>query len=235
MSPLSFVKPSAAPPTLNTLLYGPPGTSKSTGASSAPGPILYGNAEGENALKFARRMYGDDKFHEVAITKKADLDALYMHMRNGCDEATFVLDSVGEVYRVLIEEIGGDRPTIQNWGDVNTIIERFVRAIRDLPLNVVLICHEEIVRDEQTGEMLRQPVTGGRKLPAQLMAMVDVVAYTGVIPATDDEPTRYMAQLIAANGRHGKDRSGALGAARPIDLSEWIATAAAATTNTKAA
>lgn len=230
---LSFVSPSAAPPTQNILLYGGPGTGKSTGAASAPGPILYGNAEGPGALRFARSRYDDQKFHEVRITKKADLDAIFLHAREGKgDEKTVVIDTVGEVYRVLLEEIGGDRPTLQQWGDVNVMIERFARAMRDIPLHFILVCHEEIVRDEQTGEMLRQPVTGGRKLPAQLMAMVDTVAYTGVKPATDDEPARYMGQLIAGNGRHGKDRSGALGAAREVDLSEWITTAVAATSTT---
>jgi hypothetical protein len=231
--PLDFVKPSAAEPTQNILLYGGPGTGKSTGAASAPGPILYGNAEGPGALRFARKTYGDEKFHEVRIAKKADLDAIYLHAREEkAPERTVVIDSVGEVYRVLLEEIGGDRPTIQNWGDVNTMIERFARAMRDIDRNVVFICHEEIVRDEQTGEMLRQPITGGRKLPAILMAMVDVVAYTGVVPATDDSPAKFLGQLVAGGGRHGKDRSGALGAVRPLDLSEWIATAAEATTTT---
>lgn len=233
MTPLEFVKPSAVELTQNILLYGGPGTGKSTGAASAPGPILYGNAEGRNALRFARKMHGDDKFHEFTIGRKADLDAIYLHARAaGSEEKTVVIDSVGEVYRVLLEELGGDRPTLQQWGDVNTMIDRFVRAMRDVDVNLVLICHEEVVRDEQTGEMLRQPITGGRKLPAMLMAQVDIVAYTGVIPKTDTEPAKYVAQLVAGNGRHGKDRSGALGASRPVDLTEWIAAAAAATTTT---
>lgn len=227
---LEFVKPSANEPTLNFLLYGGPGTGKSTGAASAPGPILYGNAEGPGALRYARALYGNDKFREVAITKKADLDALFRYAREGHGEKTVVIDTIGEVYRILIEEIGGDKPTIQQWGEVNQIIERMARALRDLHVNVVLVCHEEIVRDEQTGEMLRQPITGGRKLPAQLMAMVDIVAYTGVVPETDTEPAKYMGQLRSGNGRHAKDRSGALGAARALDLTEWIKAAGVAIT-----
>lgn len=229
--PLEFVQPSATEPTLNFLLYGPAGTGKSTGAASAPGPILYGNAEGPNALRFARRTFGDEKFHEFPVKGKADLDAIYLHCRDGCEERTVVLDSIGEVYEKLIHELGGDHPTIQQWGDVNTMVKRFVLAMRDVPVNLVLICHEEIVRDEQTGEMLRQPVTGGRKLPSQLMQIVDVVGYTGVVPATDTEPAKYVAQLIAGNGRHGKDRTGVLGSYRDLNLSEWleVATAPAAT------
>lgn len=223
--PLEFVTPSAATPTLNILLYGPPGTGKTVGAVSAPGPVLVLNAEGENALKKAREIHGDQKIREVTVTGKAKLDEAYLHLRDGKGgEKTVVLDTVGETYRILLEEVGGERPTLQNYGDVNTMIERFVRALRDLSVNVVLVCHEELVADGTTGETMRQPVTGGKKLPAQLMAQVDVVAYAGVV-SHEDGSVEYQAQLVPANGRHAKDRSGRLGTVRKVDVTEWIATA----------
>lgn len=227
MSPLEFVKPSVAEPTLNILLYGPPGTGKSVGAASAPGPVLVLNAEGQGGLRKAREVHGADKVREVAVTGKAVLDEAYLYLRERKGaEKTVVVDTVGEVYRVLLEELGGDRPSLQNYGDVNTTIERFVRALRDLAINVVLVCHEELVTDGTTGETMRQPVTGGKKLPGQLMAQVDVVAYTGVVIHDEGEP-EYVAQVVAAAGRHGKDRSGRLGSVLPVDLSVWVATATA--------
>ena len=58
---------------------------------------------------------------------------------------TVVMDTIGEVYRILFEEISnGKQPTLQNYGDVNTKLERFIRALRDLSVNVVLLAHEEI-------------------------------------------------------------------------------------------
>jgi hypothetical protein len=225
MSPLQFVSPSAMAPTMNILLYGPSGTGKTVGATSAPGPVLVLNAEGPGALRKAREIHGADKVREVAVTGKGVLDEAYLYLREGKGgEKTVVLDTVGETYRILLEEIGGDRPTLQNWGDVNTLLERFVRALRDLPLNVVLVCHEEVVVDGTTGETMRQPVTGGKKLPGLLMAQVDVVAYTGLV-THDDGRVDYEAQLVTAGGRHGKDRSGRLGVHRTVDLTEWIATA----------
>lgn len=235
---LDFVKPSAVEPTQNILIYGAPGTGKTVGACSAPGPILVLNGEGQGGLRRAREIHGADKIREVAVTGKGVLDAAYLYLRDRKGgEKTVVIDTVGEVYRILLEEIGGERPTLQNWGDVNTLIERFVRALRDLDINVVLVAHEELVADGTTGETMRQPVTGGKKLPAQLMAQVDVVAYAGVVQRENAEP-EYVAQLVSGAGRHAKDRSGRLGTTRPVNLTEWIATATkpvASTSQQKAA
>lgn len=224
-TPPTFVTPTQVDPTLNVLIYGAPGSGKTVGATTAPGPVVVLNAEGPGALRKSRELHGDAKIREIAITGKADLDGAYLWLRDGGDGTkTVVVDTVGEVYRILLEEQGGDTPSLQHYGHVNTTIERFVRALRDLPMNVVLVCHEELISDGTTGETIRQPVTGGKKLPAQLMAQVDVVAYTKVVPQDDGAP-EYMAQLVNGSGRLGKDRSGRLGAARPIDITDWVTTA----------
>lgn len=221
MSKLDFVKPTEVPPTINVLLYGPGGVGKSVNASSAPGPILYGNAEGENALRYARGKWGDEKIHEYPIASAKDLDELYLYVRGGCEEKTLVIDPVGEVYQRLVEELaGGGRASLQNYGDVNTKIERFVRAVKDLPINVVLICHEQV--DDEEGEVTRRPMTGGKKLPEKLVAAVDVVGYCAVLAESEGTPRRWVAQLVEANGKRAKDRSGGLGKVRDIDISEWL-------------
>jgi len=220
---ITFVTPAESPPPLKALLYGPPGTGKTVAACSAPGPILYLNAEGPDALTYSRKAFGDEKIREVAFTGKQSLVDTYLYAKdpeNGVE--TIVVDSIGEVYRMLLEEIGGERATLQNFGDVNTLIERFCRSLRDLPIHVVLVAHEEIADVE--GEIVRRPVTGGKKLPEILMAMMSVVAYCGVVADTDTTPRRYVGQLVQANGRRAKDRSDTLGKARDLDLSEWIQT-----------
>jgi hypothetical protein len=222
---LTFVEPTTGSPTMNSLLYGPPGTGKTTGACSAPGPILVVNAEGPSALHYARQVNATTEIHEVAFEGRETLDEVYLHMRDGsAPEKTVVIDSLGEVYRSLLERMGGDRPTLQQYGDANLIVERCVRALRDLPVHVVLVAHEQL--DDQEGEIVRRPSTGGKKLPEIVMAMMDVVAYTGVIPETEDAPRRYVGQLVEANGRRAKDRSGLLGKSRDLNLSEWASASA---------
>jgi len=220
---VKFVDATEAPPTLNLCLYGPGGTGKTVAACSAPGPVVVANAEGPGALRFAREMYGD-KIREVEVTGAETLDEIYLYLKEGKGkEKTVVIDTVGEVYGAMLANFGGARPSLQNYGDTNTKIERFVRALRDLPINVVLICHEQV--DDGDGEITRRPMTGGKKLPEIIVAQMDVVAYTGVIPATDDQPVRYVGQLIEAGGRRAKDRTGKLGDIRDLDLTDWINTA----------
>jgi len=231
MTPLTFVEPTEVEPTLNILLYGPPGTGKTMGACSAPGPILVLNAEGPGAIRYARNFYGD-KIREVVFTGEETLTEAFLYLREGTGgEKTVIVDTIGEVYRVLLEQIGGERPKIQHYGDVNTKLERFVRALRDLSINVVLIAHEQV--DDSEGEATRRPMTGGKKLPEQIMAQADVVAYTGVVPATDSEPRRYVGQLVEGLGRRAKDRSGSLGDSRDLDLTEWIEIATSTNGNNK--
>jgi hypothetical protein len=222
---LQLVPPPESVTTQNILLYGPGGSGKSVAACSAPGPVLVLNAEGPNALRMARAKYGA-KVHEIEFTGARTLDEAFVHVRDGGGadpERTLVVDTLGEVYRVLVEEVGGDRPTLQQYGDINTKLARFVRSIRDLDINVVLLAHEQV--DDAAGEITRRPATGGRKLPEQVVAQMDIVAYTGVILATETEPERYVGQVVEVNGRRAKDRSKSLGTFRDLDLSEWIATA----------
>lgn len=227
---LRFVESRTAARTANILLYGPPGTGKTVGALSAPGPILLVNAEGPEGPLFAAGKYGDDKFREVPFEGRATLDEVYLHIRgDGHGFQTVVVDSLGEIYALLLAEYGGERPTKQQYGDVQIKIERFVRAMRDLPINLVLVAHEQI--DDLDGEAVRRPGTGGRRLPEIVMRMMSIVAYTGVIPATEDQPARWMGQLIDGGGRRCKDRSGGLGQVRDVDLTEWIETAHAVWSN----
>jgi hypothetical protein len=220
---LDFHKPEADAH-INILLYGPPKSGKTVGASSAPGPILYLNADRGNATRFAHKLHGD-RMNEAHVTGLDTLVAALAEIKRG-DYATVVLDPIGEIYRAVLEGLSGRamRPKIQDYGDTGTHVERFVRALCDEPINLVIIAHETAVRDEDTGSFERLPYTGTNNpaFAAKLMALVDVIGYTGVVEGEGDAPSRYMAQLITAHGRRGGDRFGVLGTARELDLSEWI-------------
>lgn len=214
-------------PGLNFLLYGPPGVGKTTTAASAPGPILWINTEGPGAMTYARRAHGHDKILELEWEGSQTLiDALQFVRENETKISTLVIDSVGELHKALLDElIAGHptmtRPTLPQFGEVNTKIERFCRVLRDMKVSLVLVCHEQLSTDEQTGNMMRMPLTGGRQLPTILCAMVDVVGYCGIQYNKEGEEI-YYTNFRSDGTKYGKDRTGRLGANRRSDISRWI-------------
>jgi phage nucleotide-binding protein len=221
---MKFVPPPENP-TCNVLLYGGPKTGKTTGAASAPGPVLLVNTDLPNATMFARRQHrnvqelsyeGFQSMVEIAnLANKGDLKF-----------RTVVIDTVADQYRLLLDELSkrAVSPTLPTYQAVSVHLERFWRSLCEAPTNVVFVAHDMPVKDDATGEIERLPATGTTNpaLGRKLMGMVDVVGYTGVAVEEDSEP-RYMAQLINAAGRRGGDRFNVLGTSRELDLTEWFA------------
>lgn len=225
---LTFLTAPAAPNTLNFLLYGPPGSGKSTAAATAPGPILWINAEGPNALAYARKVAAQrgTEILEVAISRDVDprpvLDQVFRHVRDGTDPkpATVVIDTLGKLRDALIARIvqPGAKNSLQQFGQVAEKLGGFINAMRDLPINLVLLAHED-VQDADGGDRIIRPLIGG-KLTEGVPAEVDVMAHCNVLREGDEK--RYMGLLVESRGRRAKDRSGGLGDYRLLDLSEWI-------------
>lgn len=226
MSGLTFVAAPAAPETFNVLLYGPPKAGKTTAAATAPGPIMWVNLEGPGALGHARRVAAQrgTVIHEVRPERtdklRPVLDSVYQHVVSGAEPqvCTVVVDTLGKARDQLARNIGGDHPQIQHWGEVAKILEGFVVALRDRPVNLILIAHEAI-KDSDAGDRIVEPLIGGATT-AKVCGEVDVIAYCGRVE--DDDGVRYMGVLTERKGRRAGDRSGALGGARELDLSEWL-------------
>lgn len=226
---LTFVDPPAAPETFNVLLYGPPKSGKSTAAATAPGPILWVSAEGPGALAYARKVAagrGTDIL-EVRITRGTDarqvLRDVIQHVRDGFDPQvqTVVVDTLAKVREALIRQIvvPGAKNSIQQFGEVARILREFVQSMRDLPINFVLIAHQDIA--DADGERIVRPLVGGA-LTEEIPGEVDVIAYTHSFKDEESGERRYVGQLVEAKGRIAGDRSGGLEPVMDLDLSVWL-------------
>ena len=99
---LSFHEAPPAPQTYNVLLYGPPKSGKSTAAATAPGPILWLNAEGAGALGYARKTAAarGTAIHEVMVDRTnamGVLEAVWHHLHAGLDpkpQTAFIASSI---------------------------------------------------------------------------------------------------------------------------------------------
>jgi hypothetical protein len=110
---LQFVQAPPAPTTFNVLLWGQPKSGKSTAAATAPGPILWINAEGLGALGYARKTAKErgTEVLEVMVDKRQRnaaqvLEEVYRHVRSGEEPqpATVVVDTLGKLRDALIEQ-----------------------------------------------------------------------------------------------------------------------------------
>jgi hypothetical protein len=250
MSSLEFVTPPEAVTNLKVLLYAGPGVGKSVGAGTTPGPILWLNAAGPDALRYARFVHGDEKIREVEMIDKTTLEHVYLYARDADKNGikSVVVDEIGEVYARLLAaraakspgaQKNGGKPTPGDYGDANQDLIGFVQHMRDLPVNVILVAHEvtlDVTDDEGNEGTERFPYCGTNKpsVSQRLMGMVQVVGYVGrVAPETEGGKASWVVQVVPGKSRKGKDRTiTGLGDARgvaPLDIAAWVAAETKAT------
>src|SRR4051812_15374995 len=103
---LSFVEAPPAPTTINVLLYGPGGCGKSVAAATAPGPVMWVNCQGRNALAFPRRIARERNttIFEVEFNRETpdpvgQFRSVLSHISNGVEPVprTLVIDTLGDL------------------------------------------------------------------------------------------------------------------------------------------
>ena len=209
----------------NILIYGPPKSGKTAFACSGPSGTLLLNAELPNASQYARERDTEGRILEVTFEGMTTMidTILALKAEEGIAEIV-VVDSIGECHRRLLEEASDRaiRPSRNQYGDVSVHLERFCRALCELPVTTVFICHDHPVKDEAVGQMVRLPWTGttNPSLGQKLMGMVDIIGYSGVV-ATEDGKV-FAAQLVSQQGRSGGDRYDDLGDWIEMDLADWL-------------
>jgi hypothetical protein len=233
--PFEFVKETDAKVLeyLTMILFGPSGVGKTTGAWSAPAPVLALTTEPDRRTRFARRLHVEQRgrdIRESLVKNRKQLEQGYLYARNADNGIeTVVIDTVAQAYRLALEyEMGNPngKPSLPNHGDATAWLERYLRHWMELPLNVVLVCHELIVQEGETTERIPRMSTNQPGLALTVESTVDVAAYCGVVP-NEEGGASYVAQVVPAGGRHVKDGTGYLANGTepiPLDLSAWLET-----------
>lgn len=205
---------------VKSLIYGPPGSGKTSFAGSMGKRIkvLGLSAEaGLLSLQNIRDASGKTiPIDYVEIKKFEDMDEAFRLLRHGKHEYEGVfIDSLTEIQKsckdFIMEKTKKDQMEMRDWGDLAMKIERMVRAFRDLPLHVTITALEETETDKATGEIRVMPALQG-SVQKQLPAYFDEVLYAFAKEAGDGEERRIRHHLLTRNsGKYiGKDRSGKL-------------------------
>lgn len=190
------------------VLYGPPGSGKTTAAATWPKPLFL---SAESGLLSVR-----DKAIDVwTINEWEDLEEAFAYLRvGGHGYESVVLDSLTEMQKKLADYVIRKFPAVKrayqdlssesDWGYIIDRSRKLCRAFRDLPLNVVFITLSQDVEVE--GENVTRPALNGKTLPDELCGWVDAVIYCPG-PIKDEEGTQqYLGQTVAAKGRRAKIR-----------------------------
>jgi len=207
-------------PNFNMLVYGRSGVGKTYLAGSSiavpeMNRVLFIDVEGGTMT--LRKTFSDVETVRVKTWRNVQevYDELYA---GGHGFNTVILDSLTEIQKFNMSEImrnliesGKDNmdmdvPSIREWGKNLEQIRRFVRAFRDLPVNVIFTALEREDKDRM-GRPVRLPSLSG-KMAGEVAAFLDIVLYY-TVKEVDGQQVRVL-QSVATESTIAKDRSGML-------------------------
>jgi hypothetical protein len=207
----------------NVMLYGRSGVGKTwLSGSSHLVPemkrVLYIDIEG--GIMTLRRDFPE--IETVRIKSWGDMQKVYDELyAGGHGFNTVILDSLTEIQKFNMEQImiklmeennsrDMDVPSLREWGKNLEQTRRFVRAYRDLPINVIFTALEREDKD-RLNRPVKLPSLSG-KMAGEVAAFLDIVLYYNMKEVEDNEGKRQVRvlQSKATETTIAKDRSGLL-------------------------
>jgi hypothetical protein len=190
------------------VLYGPPGSGKTTAAATWPKPLFL---SAESGLLSVR----DRDIDVWTIDKWEDLEEAFVHLKHEKhDYLSVVIDSLTEVQKKLNEYLVRKFPAMKrayesltsesDWGANISMMREKCRGFRDLPMHVVFITLSQDVKIDD--ENVTRPALNGKTLPDELCGWVDAVIYCPGPQKDEAGAQRYLGQAIPAKGRRAKIR-----------------------------
>lgn len=204
------------------LVYGPPGSGKTTLAGSMARRHKTLGISAESGLLSLQNIR-DEQGHlipidYVNIEKFEDMEDAFKFLHHGKGKGVYeacFIDSLTEIQKVckdhIMEQAKKEQMEMRDWGTLAMKIERMVRSFRDLPIHVLVTALEETEVDKLTGEIRVLPSLQG-SVQKQLPAYFDEVLYAYAKEVGEGEDRRIRHHLLTRNsGKYiGKDRSGKL-------------------------
>ncbi len=204
-------------------IYGTAGVGKTLAGCLAPKPLVISCEGGLLCLKQIRPEHREQLGLDVLEpTSLREIQEAYDMLHSGNHPyETVILDSLTEIQQMSLDEIVAKRTgksasadsehaQLQDYGHNTSRMRKFIRAFRDLNMNVVFTCLEMESKDERDGSIRVLPSLMP-KLAEEFMGYMDIVGYMMTIGDKDTgKPVRKMLTQPWSKFR-AKDRSGRLG------------------------
>ncbi len=176
---------------LKVLIYGPPGSTKSSMLGDIPNNIILDLEGGLISAKTAKLYTGRDLAPNVKAYPYKDFDkavTFVNFLKDGKLPEFEVLsvDTVSDMHKREIQAVTerghSARPSkslyvpeTEDYTEVNEKLTRFIRTLRDMDRHLVILGHSQTV--EPKGKAAKTYLDFSEKLTNKLLAMMDVVGY----------------------------------------------------------
>ena len=167
------------------LLYGRGGAGKTRFAGDAPNPYWYDSEDSTETLK---NMGGE--YAKIPFTVPTGPAEFLKHVRQVIKEEraeTIVLDTVSTMLdkfmRKLLSAANASKDQRQEYRTATDIFTRLFGELQEAPINVVIIGHRRIARDEVTGNITGIWPDVTPRLQDSITRLVNVVAYLDIEPS----------------------------------------------------
>ena len=173
---------------IKILVYGDAGAGKTVFAAGAPYPILYCDFDGK--ISSAARFYASDtervsNIEVVSLTPQMQDDPMTefnrqisalikMQKEKNYPFKTLVIDSITTFSSAVLHHIvktnpgikrvitkQGEQPGMQDYGILKREFQRLIPGLLTLDMNVIMLGHVSVEKDETTGEIIRSVLMDG--------------------------------------------------------------------------
>jgi len=196
------------PNEIKFLVYGESGVGKTVFSATWPRPLFLDIDRGLASVRH--------KISRIQISNWEDLQNAYAFLSS--TENTFqtvVIDSLNELQKIAMAHVVGSftgvrrsydsLPSQSDYGKMLDDFDKFVRAIRSLPMHVVLISN---VAGKEFETDIVQPQLTGKSTSRNICRMMDIVGY--LFKADSSEPAKPRVMVFDEVNFVTKDRSGVL-------------------------
>lgn len=150
----------------------------------------------ENLTKLNQRFGADPEkeYHTVVIDSLTEVQKQLMYMLLGMDVGSANLEMIPQT------------PEFKEWGQSAEMIRLLIRAFRDLPMHVIVVCAEAEYEDERKRRVKRPNLPG--KLAGEIQGFLDVVGYLATARGGENNELNRRLYVSPGNTFQAKNRFG---------------------------